>query len=65
MFNILLCLSREGVNVKGYITWTFLDGFEFGDGFKDRFGLIYVDRATLTRYRKKSSYWIQAFLQRL
>ncbi|VAI73956.1 unnamed protein product [Triticum turgidum subsp. durum] len=55
---------QEGVNVKGYITWTFLDGFEFGDGFKDRFGLIYVDYATLARYRKKSSYWIQDFLQR-
>jgi beta-glucosidase len=45
---------REGVNVKGYFTWTFMD----------RFGLIYVDRATLKRYRKRSSYWLQNFLKR-
>ncbi|BAF24116.2 Os08g0509400, partial [Oryza sativa Japonica Group] len=55
---------QEGVKVKGYFTWTFMDCFEFGDGFKDRFGLIYVDRATLARFRKKSSYWFADFLRR-
>uniref|UniRef100_A0ACD5Y8T5 Uncharacterized protein n=1 Tax=Avena sativa TaxID=4498 RepID=A0ACD5Y8T5_AVESA len=55
---------QEGVNVKGYFTWTFMDCFEFGDGFKDRFGLIYIDRATLKRYRKMSSYWLENFLKK-
>ncbi|XP_051203276.1 beta-glucosidase 28 [Lolium perenne] len=55
---------QQGVNVKGYFTWTFMDCFEFGDGFKDRFGLVYVDRATLKRYRKTSSYWLENFLKR-
>jgi beta-glucosidase len=50
--------------VKGYFTWTFMDCFEWGDGYLDRFGLIYVDRKTLTRYRKDSSYWIEDFLRR-
>ena len=56
---------RDGVNVKGYFTWTFMDCFEWGDGYLDRFGLIFIDRLNgLKRYRKESSYWIQNFLKR-
>ncbi|CAN6182747.1 unnamed protein product [Urochloa humidicola] len=55
----------NGVNVKGYFTWTFMDCFEWGDGYLDRFGLIFIDRLNgLKRYRKESSYWIENFLKR-
>ncbi|XP_066394564.1 beta-glucosidase 29-like [Miscanthus floridulus] len=56
---------KNGVNVKGYFTWTFMDCFEWGDGYLDRFGLIFIDRLNgLKRYRKQSTYWIQNFLKR-
>lgn len=55
---------KEKVNIKGYFSWTFMDCFEWGDGYKDRFGLIFVDRNTLKRYRKKSSYWFANFLKK-
>jgi 6-phospho-beta-glucosidase len=37
----------------------FMDNFSWLSGYKKRYGFLYVDRATLRRYRKKSSYWYQ------
>ncbi|VAI19003.1 unnamed protein product [Triticum turgidum subsp. durum] len=55
---------KQKVNIKGYFSWTFMDCFEWGDGYKDRFGLIYVDRNTLKRYPKESSKWMGRFLKK-
>ena len=56
----LTSLSRaidEGVPVKAYLHWSFLDNFEWSDGYDQRFGIIYVDYATLERTPKDSAYW--------
>ncbi|VAI33739.1 unnamed protein product [Triticum turgidum subsp. durum] len=55
---------KQKVNIKGYFSWTFMDCFEWGDGYKDRFGLIYIDRNTLKRYPKESSKWMGRFLKK-
>lgn len=56
----LHCLGRaaeEGVDLRGYFHWSLLDNFEWAEGYKERFGLIYVDYPTGKRIPKDSYYW--------
>jgi beta-glucosidase len=47
----------EGVEAMGYFVWSIMDNFEWAYGFKQRFGLIYVDYETQKRQLKDSAYW--------
>jgi beta-glucosidase len=53
---------REGVPVKGYFVWSFLDNFEWAHGYSKRFGIVYVDYPTLERVPKDSFYWYRDFI---
>lgn len=47
----------EGVPIEGYFVWTFLDNFEWAEGYRPRFGLVYVDFKTQQRIIKQSALW--------
>ncbi|WP_338359609.1 GH1 family beta-glucosidase [Yeosuana marina] len=49
----------EGIKLKGYFAWSFMDNFEWASGYKMRFGLHYVDFKTLERIPKKSALWFR------
>jgi beta-glucosidase len=56
----LLALERAiaaGVDVSAYFHWSIMDNFEWAEGFKERFGLIYVDYSNQKRVLKDSARW--------
>ncbi|KAA8549628.1 hypothetical protein F0562_001354 [Nyssa sinensis] len=56
---------EDGVNVKGYFAWSFLDNFEWSEAYNVRFGMIHVDyKNGLARYPKDSAIWFMNFLNK-
>ena len=48
---------NDGADVRGYFVWSLLDNFEWGSGYSQRFGLVYVDYPTQRRIPKASFRW--------
>lgn len=48
---------QDGIPLLGYLSWSFLDNFEWAQGYNERFGLIYVDYQTFERIPKDSAAW--------
>jgi len=59
----ILRAKKEGINVTGYFAWTFIDNFEWAEGYRPRFGLVYNDFSTQERIIKDSGYWFRDFLK--
>lgn len=53
------CLDAraKGHDLRGYLAWTFTDNFEWAEGYRTRFGLVYMDFDSLKRVPKRS--WLR------
>ncbi len=53
---------KIGVDIRGYFAWSLMDNFEWAEGYKMRFGIVYVDYETQERTLKNSAIKFQEFL---
>ncbi len=54
----------DGIDIRGYFAWSLLDNFEWGEGYRSRFGLVYVDYRSQQRIPKASAYWYRDLIRR-
>ena len=53
---------EDGVPVHGYFLWSFMDNFEWSEGYTRRFGVVYTDYTTQKRTPKASALWYSLVL---
>lgn len=53
----------DGSPIKGYLHWSFLDNFEWGEGYDERFGIVYVDYRDQKRTLKDSALWFAKVIE--
>lgn len=46
-----------GVDVRSFYLWSFLDNFEWTEGYSQRFGIVFVNFDSLHRIPKESAKW--------
>ena len=54
----------DGVDVRGYFAWSLMDNFEWTFGYRQRFGLIYVDYPSQKRVLKDSANWYKRVIEK-
>ncbi len=55
---------REGVELRGYFLWSFLDNFEWAFGLSKRFGIVFVDYESQKRIPKDSAIWYSSVIRK-
>lgn len=59
---------QMGVEVQGFLPWSFIDVLSTSNGYQKRYGLVYVNRddndlKDLARIKKDSFYWYQRVIE--
>ncbi len=54
---------EDGIPVEGYYHWSAFDNFEWADGYRERFGLVYVDYQSGQRIPKDSFQWYRRIIE--
>ncbi len=54
---------QDGADVRGYFHWSVMDNFEWAEGYKERFGLVFVDYQTQQRTLKDSAHWYRRVIE--
>lgn len=54
---------QDGVNLKAYYLWSFMDNFEWSFGYNKKFGIVHVDFETQERKIKDSGYWYKEVIK--
>lgn len=52
----------EGCPVEAYYLWSFLDNFEWAEGYTKRFGLVHVNYENFKRTPKESARWYRRLI---
>ncbi len=47
---------KDGADVRGYFHWSFIDNFEWKEGYRTKFGLVAYDPQTFERTPRKSAF---------
>nr|MBA3791955.1 family 1 glycosylhydrolase [Rubrobacter sp.] len=63
-FRAVNAAMERGVDLRGYMVWSFLDNFEWAEGYSKRFGIVYVDYPTQRRIPKASARWYKEVIER-
>ena len=53
---------HEGVDVRAYFLWSLMDNFEWAEGYRERFGIIYIDYPNQRRILKDSALWYKEMI---
>ena len=53
----------DKIDLRGYFQWSLLDNFEWHCGYRDRFGITYVDFETQERTLKDSALWYKEYIK--